>query len=295
MGAARPPIEDPALMERLALSDEDFRRRVPEIYASLPPLEFDAGSLTRALEYPWARPRGSFLIGEDGEVAPPAQLGDEAGTDAISRLAADRDRRPLLAIGSNGSPATLRAKFGHFDEGADRAVLALGGCLPGFDVGAAPQPAIYGSLPATLFPCGGAAVRAALLWVTPAQLTQLAWSEVNYRLGRLRARFELDDEVVEPLEEVYAFVSRFGTFAPGGEPAALAAVPAGGRSAPALPQRQLLDLAATLVLGAGADAAALVRAVHEDRSGTLRLVGERLWPHGAPFRSDRWKPLASTQ
>ena len=72
---------------------------------------------------------------------------------------------------------------------------------------------MYGSMPATLFPSPGTAVGATVLWVTPTQFTQLAWSEITYRLGRLRARFDVE-ESADGFEEVLVFVSRFGTFCP---------------------------------------------------------------------------------
>lgn len=99
----------------------------------------------------------------------------------------------VLAIGSNAAPETLERKFAHFPAEKDRAVLALTGRLHDFDVGVAAQPTIYGSMPATLFPSSRTEVSATLLWVTPGQLTQLAWSEISYMLGKLRTRFSVDE------------------------------------------------------------------------------------------------------
>jgi hypothetical protein len=133
-------------------------------------------------------------------------------------------------------------------------------------------------------------VRAALLWVTPAQFTQLAWSEISYRLGRLGTRFEVDEGAAE-FDEVLVFVSRFGVFSPEGEPVALAAVPARGRSAPALSQAQLLDAAARLVLGPDADAETLIRAVFEDAGELLPKLAGTLHRASQPFRSELWAPF----
>ena len=123
-------------------------------------------------------------------------------------------------------------------------MLALTGRLREFDVGVAAQPTMYGSLPATLFPSPGTAVSATILWVTPAQFTQLTWSEFTYRLGRLRTRFEVE-ETGAGFDQVLVFVSRFGAFCPDGEPVALAAMPADGprragaeRGATARPRRR---------------------------------------------------------
>ncbi|HEX7293922.1 MAG TPA: hypothetical protein VF259_05210, partial [Solirubrobacterales bacterium] len=156
-------------------------------------------------------------------------------------------------------------------------------------VGAAAQPSIYGAMPATLFPSPGTAVRTTLLWVTPAQFTQLTWSELHYRLGRLRARFEADDGLAG-FDEVLAFVSRFGAFCVDGRPVALAAVEASDRRAEALTQEQLLDAAATLALGPGAKAETLVRAIFEDLAGTNEKIAATVRKASLPFDSELWTP-----
>jgi hypothetical protein len=199
-------------------------------------------------------------------------------------------RRPLLAIGSNGAPDVLLRKFAHFEDERDRSLLALTGRLHDFDVGFAAQPAIYGALPATLFPSPGTEVSATVLWVTPAQFTQLAWSELSYRLGRLETRFEVD-EGGAVFDEVLVFVSRFGAFRIDGEPVALAAVPAARRNARALTQEQALDAAAAIALGPGARAEQLVRALHEDFVGLVPRLVETLHRESVAFESERWTPF----
>ena len=198
-------------------------------------------------------------------------------------------RLPLLAIGSNAAPEQLLRKFGHFEQPEDRSVLVLAGRLHDFDVGASASPTLYGSMPATIFPSPGTRVAAALTWVTPAQFVQLTWSEVSYLLGRLHTHFEVA-ESGEHFDDVLVFVSRFGAFTVDGAPVALAAVPAEGRTATALTQRQLLDTAAALALGEGAEAAALVRAMHEDSGRLGERVAATIWRHSEPFASERWTP-----
>jgi hypothetical protein len=211
--------------------------------------------------------------------------------EAIASYSSGADGRvPLLAIGSNGAPGVLRRKFAHFAEQPDRTVLALTGRLHEFDVGFAAQPALYGSMPATLFPSPGTAVAATVLWVTPAQFTQLVWSELSYRLGRLETRFEVD-EGGAVFDQVLVFVSRFGAFCVDGEPAAQAAVPADDRTARALTQEQALDAAAALAIGPGADAEALVRAIFEDLAGFAPRLVETVNREGLPFASERWTPF----
>jgi len=287
-----PPIEEPELLRRLALDEREFAEYLRDLLGQLPPRTCDDGAIELALGYPWARPAGSYLLRGEMVLAL-AEMEPAQREDVLTRFAAPGGARlPLLSIGSNGAPEALRRKFAHFETEQDRSVLVLSGHLHDFDVGAAAQPALYGSLPATLFPSPGTAVRTALLWVTPAQLTQLTWSELSYRLGRLRARFEVE-ESGDAFAEVVVFVSRFGSFCPHGEPVALAAVPARERTAPELSQEELLTAAARLALGPGADAATLIRAVIEDPGALLPKLAATVHLAALQFRSERWTPFAA--
>jgi hypothetical protein len=69
---------------------------------------------------------------------------------------------------------------------------------------------------------------------------------------------------------------------------ALAAVPAGGRTARALTQRELLDACAPLVVGPGADAEALVRAVFAVMASVFLRAREAVWPLGRPLPAGTW-------
>ena len=89
------------------------------------------------------------------------------------------------------------------------------------------------------------------------------------------------------------FVSRFGAFRVEGEPVALAAVPAEGRTARALTQEQVLDAAAALAIGPGAKAEELVRALYEDFVGFVPRLVETVNRESAPFVSERWTPFGS--
>jgi hypothetical protein len=146
-------------------------------------------------------------------------------------------------------------------------------------------------MPATLFPSRGTAVGATLLWITPAQFTQLAWSEISYRLGRLRTRFEVDTGPTS-YDEVLVFVSRFGAFSPGGDTAALAAIPASGRTASELTEEQFLDAAAALALGPTANAETLVRAIFDDPTQTVAAIAATVHKAALPFASEHWTAFA---
>jgi len=286
-----PSISEPELLDRLAMDDREFEEFVATLIASLPVRTYEPAVLKRATGYPWARPEGSYRL-RSGEVEPLDGLSAEERKRVLAEFAAeDGGRLPLLAIGSNGAPETLERKFAHFPQERDRAVLVLTGRLHDFDVGVSPQPAVYGSMPATLFPSPGTQVSAAVLWVTSAQFTQLVWSELSYRLGRLRTRFDVD-EIGTSLDEVLVFVSRFGAFCVNERPVALAAIPATGRTAEALTQEQLLDAVAELALGPGANAEALVRAIFEDTTEVAQKVAATAWRESQPFASERWTPFA---
>lgn len=269
------------LRSRLVLDQAEFLDHMIGYAALLRARPTPEHAVRRALGYPWRRPERSFLLGPSGEV------GDlPVGLDLA-------DRRPLVAIGSNGAPSVLRLKFEHFEEPADRTVPVVAGALHDVDVGAAAQPTVtYASMPATPFASPGTAVRVGVLWVTPAQFEQLTWSEVSYGLGHLAARFEADDPAWS-LDGVLLFASRFGTFAPASVagPVALAAVPAAGRVAPAWTQEALLDAAAMLVVGPEARAADLVQIVHEDPERVLS-DGAGVRALGRPFASAAWTPYA---
>ena len=289
-GTWPPPIAESELIERLALDDEGFRAYIGAFIARVPSRACDATALAWACAYPWERPAGSYLL-RDGGVELLSELGEPAREALIERFSAPAAGRvPLLAIGSNAAPATLQRKFAHFEDAADRTVLVVTGRLHDFDVGFAAQPALYGALPATIFPSAGTAVATALLWVTPTQFTQLTWSELSYQLGRLRTRFTVDD-ADERFEEVLVFVSRWGAFAPDGAPVALATVPADERTAVALTQEQALDHAAALAFGDGARAETLVRAIFEDFAALTARVAPTLHRAGIPFVSERWTPF----
>jgi hypothetical protein len=285
-----PRIDEPELLERLALDDDQFSAYIASLLAALPARPFEKAALARALGYPWTRPAGSYVL-SGGEFTLLAAMPPERRDGEIERFsAAEGGRVPLLAIGSNAAPEVLERKFAHFPKEADRIALVLTGRLYGFDVGVAAQPALYGAMPATLFPSPGTAVSASVLWVTPTQFTQLVWSEISYRLGSLRARFEVD-EAETAFEEVLVFVSRFGAFCVDGEPVALEAVPARARGSRALSEEQMLDAAAAMALGPEARAEALVRAIFEDPAALASRLVETVNRASQPFLSDLWTPF----
>lgn len=282
-----PPITEPELLERLAMDDEQFIAYIHRLWSAFGPRELQPSVLEWALGYPWERPPASYVLqGDDIQL-----LDDVDPSRRVSTVKAfTEDRHPLLSFGGNAAPSWLTTKFAHFPEEADRTVLVLAGELHDFDVGPAASLAPTGYMPATLFSSPGTAVRAAIVWGTPAQVTQLTWSEIPYRLVRLdAAHFSMDEADVE-VDQIFAYLHRFGSFCINGSPVALAAIPAKNRTAAALTQEELLDVAARMVIGTDAGAEDLVRAIFEDMAGVTERASETVWRSSQQLQSS-WTPF----
>jgi hypothetical protein len=267
----------------MALSDDEW---LPALRARA--ADFDKPPFTEAayqfgLGYPWDRPAGSYLL-RDGEVRPIADVDLEAFT---------ANRHPLVTFGANGAPQRLIERFAGFAEPADRDVLVLSGHLHDFDVGANVVPIPYGAVPAVLFHCPGAAVRAAVLWLTPLQVETLVFAELGYRLGRLdRAQFEID-EVDVTIDVIFAFIGRSGALRLDDQPVALAAVPARGRTARAMTQEELLAALGDLAFGPGTTARDVARRCFEDHDSVVRALLPLTGPAALQLPAESWTPFPS--
>ncbi len=292
---AWPLIGERELLARLAMADADFIAHISGWTKDIGRREFTEEIYARALGYPWPRPAQSYLL--SGEmVAPLGELQATARQAVLAELAgAESTRHPLLAFGSNGSPETLALKLAHLPE-SERQLLVIAGDLHDFDIGAAAGPTLYGALPATIFPSGGTAVRASVLWVTTAQLIALTWTEISYRLGRLdRVRFTADEPRAPAIAHVYAFVSRWGAHCVDGGAVAMQAIPAIGRTRPALTQEQLLDQIAATAFGPAARSRDLVMRVMDDFGAAAAAIVPVLRATARPFHSDHWTPYPAAQ
>lgn len=272
-----PPIAEQKLLDRLALDDQGFAAFTEKIAALIAPREFDASALEHALGYPWTRPRGSFHLRDR----------DLTILDSLPIGAATPARFPLLSFGSNAAPSRLIAKLEHLPDGQREAIVVTGQ-LRGFDVGASAHVAVYGALPATIFECPGAAVRAAVLWVTIEQLTALAWTEMSYFFGRLDDIEFAPDIDARSLGSVFLFVSRFGARRVDGELVAMRAIEARGRSTPALTQEALLNQLAREAYGSNATAQDVVSRIFKDFLAATLELRAPLSADAVPFASDRW-------
>ncbi len=266
-----PPITEPALLERLAMDDEQFIAFLREASHAVAPRPFDSSVSRWSLDYPWERPTHSYVLRDRA-----VQLLDDLQQAERASLVTELtdDRYPLLAIGGNGAPSWLKRKFAHLTEDAERDVLVLTGVLHDLDIGPAAAVSLNGYMAATIFASRGTSVRVSVIWVTPLQLTQLTWTEASYRLVRLDdARLLIDEPGIEA-EPTYAYLHRLGSFCIDGSPVALAALRAKNRTARALSQRELLDFAARMAIGPNAEAEDLVQAIYEDTASVIERLSE---------------------
>lgn len=178
--------------------------------------------VARALGYPFPRPSSSVLIA-DGRVR------------ELDRLDA-RGRTPVLAYGSNASPASLGWKF---PEERDAVLPLVRGTLGDLDVVYSSHIAVYGSVPATLAPSPGTRVETFVAFLTADQLELVAGWEINATYETLAVDLDLD--VGDAVAQVGAFVSRHGALAVDGRAVAVAEVPAVGRTLSALRQPEVLE------------------------------------------------------
>lgn len=216
-----------------------------------PPAEI----LARARAYPFPRPDTSVVVAgsrvlELLELDPvdigasrvrfAGAAGSLADACADGRVPADAlagRRSPVLAYGSNASPASLGWKF----PAERHAVVPLvRGALGDLDVVYSAHIAVYGSIPATLQRSAGTEPQAFVAFLTETQLELVASWEIN-------ARYELLHGAVASVETgerpaaAGAFVSRHGCLTREGAEIAVAEVPARRRRYAPMTQPEALE------------------------------------------------------
>jgi hypothetical protein len=152
------------------------------------------------------------------DAAPPADVDAAIAAGAVG----------VVAYGSNASPGVLARKLG---ERAAAAVLATHVVLADTDVVFSAHVSRHGAIPATIVRWPGAEVDAWLLAVPAGAIDALDATEPNY------VREDLDP--AHPARSAY--VSRHGPLRIGGQPVALADVPARGRTLAALTEEEMLE------------------------------------------------------
>jgi hypothetical protein len=282
-----PEITEPLLRERQSMSNEEFLEFLAGLLEAIGRRELEDEHYQRAIGYPWERPPGSCIVSDEG-VENFAEVDAGRRMDLVGEYLDDSaDRVLLLAYGANGSPERLALKLAHLPDG-HREALILAGELEDFDVAAAAQPPVFSSMPATLIPSPGTAIRAAVLFLTPIQFTALWWTELSYKLGALVPVTFATEVLEEPVKRVMVFISRFGAFCVEGRPVAMAAIDAKNRHSLALTQTEILDAAARMSLGADAVARDLIKASFEDPAGFMADHLPSFQAASAAFESENW-------
>ena len=272
------------------MSNEEFLDYLAGLLEDVGTRKLDDAHYELAIGYPWERPPGSCLVTDEG-VEALADMDAGRREEIVHRSVHESFARiPLLTYGANGAPERLSLKLSHLPEG-DREALILSGDLEGFDVGVASQPPLFITMPATLIPSLGTAVRVAVLFLTPVQFTTLWWTELSYMVGALSGITLTADMLVKPIDRVLLFVSRYGAFCVDGAPVALAAIPARGRGSAALMQTAVLDAAARITLGEGAGARDLIKAAYERPAAFMAEHYASFRAASLPFECECWEEM----
>jgi len=153
-------------------------------------------------------------------------------------------RTPVLALGSNASPAQLRRKF----AGLDGHIPVSRATLFDHVVVYSAHFTRYGALPATLYEYAGGITFIAITWLDAAQLARMHETEsvgVNYDYVELAdARLEHDGALPETsIGRIGAYVSRLGMLRHNGQPIRLVETASSGCPLPALTQPAALRYA----------------------------------------------------
>ncbi|HEX9583553.1 MAG TPA: hypothetical protein VGB36_03515 [Gammaproteobacteria bacterium] len=226
--------------------------------------------LAAARDYPYEIPRRSFVYSKH------RLLDFDPGL-------CDR-RTPVLAIGSNQSPARLAQKFGH---DAAHVIPVQRATLRNFDVVYSAHISRYGAVPAMLQTSQGASVTVAVTWLDDAQLGIMGQSEVaaaNYAFALLEnLSLQLDDG--STLSTAHAYVSSRGHLCHGG-PVGLAAIHCEGRNFPAMTTAQALELVRKRTAPQIPADEFVLRLVSDDdyRAWVTRLIGADAVPFAYPCR-----------
>src|SRR3954451_12347968 len=88
-----PPIEDPRVLEWLALDHDAWRAALGERIRAVGPRAYGTAELERALAYPWERPPGSYVL-RHGQVELLEEIEPSERRAVVSSFA--RDRHPLV-------------------------------------------------------------------------------------------------------------------------------------------------------------------------------------------------------
>jgi hypothetical protein len=187
------------------------------------------------LLYPFDVPSYSFMWSA-GQVNP---VSSSAPIEEFSA-----GRHPVLAIGSNASPAQLTRKFDDIPftdpSSPDGSIPVLTAVVDGVDVVYGAHLAWYGSLPATLLDTTGGRAHVYITWLTDRQMERMNETEGLGHAYRLRPTMGVrcHGHDVGP---ALSYVTVEGACLLGGEPLGLSAISAPGSRRPRGTQQQAWD------------------------------------------------------
>lgn len=215
-------------------------------------MSWEAEAVHRALSYPYDFPREAFVLvdgrmnGFDtaGQSLAAARVIGDSGDELLADLLAASgeplsERVPVLGYGSNAAPSQLRRKFADSEPGCIIPVLKVR--LRGFDVVYSAHVSVYGAVPATLCPRPGTIVEGVVTLLSPRQAETMLRSEGgNYTVEAVDPR-AIESSAMRGLRHTpRVYVSRYGALAIEGQPIALSAVRASGRTLVEFTEAQML-------------------------------------------------------
>jgi hypothetical protein len=158
-----------------------------------------------------ARPAGD-TSGPSGPPDMPLDeyLQDAGGSPAVLRA-------PVLAVGSNASPAQIRRKLANADLPTQVPITAVR--VRGLAVGVSAHVSRPGYLPATPVPDPAAESELWMVWLDTAALAAVDATEPNYHRVRLSSRYPVHLTPGQPVTDGWVYLSRHGHLLnTGGEP-----------------------------------------------------------------------------
>ena len=169
-------------------------------------------------------------------------------------------RHPILAIGSNASPAQLTRKFDDIrfadPSSPESSIPVLTAVVDDVDVVYGAHLAWYGSLPATLLDTTGARAHVFITWLTDLQMERMNETEGLGHAYQLRSTVGVRCHGRE-VGSALSYVTVDGVCLLGGDPLGLAAISAPGSRRPRATQQQAWDQLA-LDMDCDVDGAALL-------------------------------------
>jgi hypothetical protein len=169
-------------------------------------------------------------------------------------------RHPILAIGSNASPAQLTRKFDDVrftdPSSPNGSIPVLTAVVDDVDVVYGAHLGGYGSLPATLLDTSGARAHVFITWLTDLQMERMNETEGLGHAYQLRPTVGVRCHAGE-VKSALSYVTVDGVCLLGGDPLGLAAISAPGSRRPRATQQQAWDQLA-LDMDCDVDGAALL-------------------------------------